>query len=137
MQAPGYLRRSFWNLNRRATGWYSLGQCHSIKAAFYLLINGRFSSANTHGLAPRGRISKTAQCGEMFNASAKTCHITGARYEWKRDKNQSHGHVASCGAALAKACCLRRSLMEGASRRPCRRKAKAARDRCSLRSGHA
>jgi hypothetical protein len=56
---------------------YSLGQCHSIKAAFYLLINGRFSLAITHGLAPRGRISKTAQCGEMFNASAKTCHITG------------------------------------------------------------
>jgi hypothetical protein len=91
---------------------YSLGQCHSIKDAFYLLINGRLSLANPHGLAPRGRISKTAQCGEMFNASAKTCHITGARYEWKRDKNQSLGHVASCGAALAKACCLRRSLKE-------------------------
>jgi hypothetical protein len=54
---------------------YFLGQCHSIKDAFYLLINDRFSSANTHGLAPRGRISKTAQCGEMFNASASTCHI--------------------------------------------------------------
>jgi hypothetical protein len=47
------------------------------------LFKYHFPRANAHGLSPRGRISSPEQCGEMFSASAPTCHITWNALGWR------------------------------------------------------